>query len=60
MTQPRYIVKKNSGSYQAKVIDTATGKVIKSYDVRRSGGWHMADTHCDALNALDKAEPEGK
>ena len=48
----RYVVKKESGSQYAYVMDTARGVSIKRYDIfKPRNGWNLADKHCAALNA---------
>lgn len=53
MSEPRYKIEKNAGSLFARVIDTHTGKVLKSYNVNKGkgDGWERADKHCAGANA---------
>lgn len=52
----RYVIKKESGSEWACVIDTETGRQVAKYSVlprRHSGmpnGWERAERHKSALN----------
>lgn len=55
-SQPRFVVKKESGSEWARVIDSQTGAQIAKYSVlprRRStrDGWKDAENHAAKLNA---------
>jgi hypothetical protein len=52
---PRYVVKKESGSEWARVMDTQTGMQIAKYSVlprKRStrDGWKDAESHAARLN----------
>lgn len=52
----RYVIKKESGSEWARVMDTETGTQVAKYSVmprRNSGmpsGWERAERHMSALN----------
>lgn len=52
----RYVIKKESGSEWARIMDTDTGREIAKYSViprRNSGmpsGWERAERHASALN----------
>ncbi len=59
----RYVIKKESGSEWARVMDTETGRQVAKYSViprRNSGmpsGWERAERHVAALNR--RAQPQG-
>lgn len=46
----RFVVKKESGSDLAKVVDTETQQIIKKYKIFKGDGWSKAEKHCAALN----------
>lgn len=51
----RYIVEKTSGSGWARVIDTTTGKRVRSFNIfkgiGKNNGWARAEQMRDKLNA---------
>ena len=50
----RFVVKKETGSKYAWVVDTMTGERLKRFDVLKGkdkrNGWNMADAMAERLN----------
>jgi hypothetical protein len=54
----RYVVKKESGSLYARVIDTKTDRIIRSFNILngigKNNGWKRALYLTERLNQSDK------
>lgn len=53
---PRYVVRKDSGSYWARLEDTKTGATVCRSNVLKKDAWANLDKHCDRLNERDKLD----
>jgi len=55
-SQPRYVVKKDSGSHWAYLKDTRTGATVCRSNVLGKDAWSNLDKHCARLNERDRLD----
>jgi hypothetical protein len=57
-TEPRFYIKKPSGSQFATVVDRTTGAMMKRFNIFKTtngiDGWTAADRYCGRLNQCDR------
>lgn len=55
--EPRYKVRKDSGSRYAYIIDSTTGREVVRFGIFKGDGWQYADRYCEKLNAMPLSPP---